>query len=444
MTNGNTSTPGRSLICVDDSPVTLNLYDGLFRTRGHELRLCRDPDEARQAFAASPSDLVIVGVDLPTDAGYELCEYFRKQPESYDVPILIVSSRRTEAAIARGFSAGADDYVVKPFESAELQARVARLLERRGQPAAQLGLAPNALFAGRYQIERRIGQGGHSAVYAVHDVILDPQCERLVVLKLFDLVFYRTRDERYLSLFLREAYEHSKLNHPNVISFLDFGQAHGQYFLVMEYLRGLNLDEMLREQGPLREDNLLFFGHEVAKALVYLEGRGIVHRDIKPTNIMVTDDARVKILDFGLARRSGDSTLSFNDEFLGTPHFVWPEYICGHPAADARADIYSLGVTLYYAATGRFPFVGDSPIDILEKHIKTRPTPVGQVRTDLSRKFAELVDSMMARDRDDRPTPAQALRAFRHMLGRTPAAAVPLRGGGSPGVTPLCYEPVPG
>ncbi len=406
-----------SLICVDSSQIILNLYFTLLSRRGYDLRLCHDGLEALTLFHERSADLIITELQLPSMDGFQLCEHLRRQPDTYDIPIVMIAKQKDEASLQRAFSVGVDDYLIKPIHNHELVAKIENILRRRcASRYGELDLPNGSLFAGRYQIEEEIGRGGHSVVYAARDVIRDPN--RVIVVKVFDLLYYRKRGNDHLSLFLREAFEHSRLQHENIIEFIDFGQSRGKYFLVMEYLHGLSLQEMVTERGPLEEDNLLFIGYEMSRVLCYLDKRGVIHRDIKPGNIMITDDANVKLLDFGLAKKMSDSTLSLRDEFLGTPHFVSPEHIRGAKDLDSRADVYSLGVTLYWAASGGFPIRGNSPMDILDKQLHEAPPPLVETRSDISGELSDTINRMLAKTRRERLTPVETRNAFQNLLFR--------------------------
>ena len=223
-----------------------------------------------------------------------------------------------------------------------------------------------------------------------------------------------------MAYFLREAYEHARCDHPNVVRFLDFGQTDGYYYLAMEYLEGVTLaDRLAINEDPVPEDELVHIAAAVADALSCLESHNLVHRDIKPSNIMICEGQQLKILDFGLAKNPSEETISLDQMFRGTPHYSSPEQIMGEKTVDIRSDVYSLGATLYVAATGVKPFEADSTVAILRLHLTTTPVPVARLRPGLNALFARLIDQCLQRDPARRPS-----------LGDFRAVCTALRAGG--------------
>jgi DNA-binding response OmpR family regulator len=401
-----------SIICADDDPDMQAMYSHILKKRNYEVRFCASGEEVITAFEERPADLVILDMNMPGMTGLNTTEALRKGLDSFQVPIIIVSANDSEATIVQGLSMGADEYIVKPFKASELLAKIAVALQKRGSANVQdMGLSLGSKFAGRYEIQRKIGAGGFSTVYYSHDTHTAPPKE--TALKVYDLPPSKRNDRQFLSNFLREAYEHSKLTHPNIIKLFDFGQTGGYYFLAMEYVPGQTLDEVVRLQGALGETHVALIGYEVAKALRYMDENRIIHRDIKPANIMITANGDVKVLDFGLAKKQEEGTLSIKDEFRGTPQFVSPEYILGDANLDIRTDIYSLGATLYFAATNVRPFSGNATIEILNNHFREIPPAIKLVNQEYSETFSDLVDRMLARDRNQRPTLDEILHTLR-------------------------------
>jgi len=392
-----------SIICADDDPEMRVLYQRILEKRDYQVRY-RDSGEAvLQAFQEAPADLVILDMHMPGLSGLGTTEALRKDRRSFQVPILIVSANDNEETIVKGLSTGADEYIVKPFKASELLAKISVALNKRGAAANDHpAMAPGGHFAGRYEIVSKLGSGGFSTVYLSRDTGATPPRE--CALKLYDLPPSRRDDRQFLSSFLREAYELSRLDHPNIVKLYDFGHINGQYYLSMEFVRGKTLELWLREVGALPAGTVASIGYHVSLALKYMDSNRIIHRDLKPANIMITDDGGVKLLDFGLAKKRDEGTISLRDEFRGTPQFVAPEYILGEADLDIRCDLYSLGATLYNAATNVRPFTGNSTIDILNNHFREVPPPAHLVNSAIPRELSIMIAKMMQRDRNLRPT----------------------------------------
>src|SRR5215218_10941097 len=209
-------------------------------------------------------------------------------------------------------------------------------------------IAPDTLVDGRYRIIRRLGSGGMADVYSAEDT----QLGREVALK----VLYRrlAEDDEFVERFRREASAAAGLQHPNVVQVFDRGEWDGTYYIAMEFLPGRSLKEAVRDDGPLDPDAAVEITLGVLKALRFAHRRGIVHRDIKPHNVMLDAEGRVKVTDFGIAR-AGASDMTETGSIMGTAQYLSPEQAQGHPV-DARADLYSIGVVLYELLTGRVPF----------------------------------------------------------------------------------------
>jgi serine/threonine-protein kinase len=219
-----------------------------------------------------------------------------------------------------------------------------------------------------------------------------------------------SNDPEEMARFEREAIAAARLDHENIVRIHDVDEDHGRPFIVNEYVDGEDLEEVIRKKSPLPVLRALNITRIVAKALEHSHAMGVVHRDIKPGNILLGRDGRIKITDFGLAREVGHQEVPLPDgTVLGTPFFASPEQIMGLPA-DGRSDIYSLGVTLYTMLTGRRPFGGRSPDSVVKKHLDSpRPSP-RLWRTTLSRPIEQLVMKMMAIKPQDRHPTARALR----------------------------------
>ncbi|MDK2784212.1 MAG: eukaryotic-like serine/threonine-protein kinase [Bacillota bacterium] len=277
------------------------------------------------------------------------------------------------------------------------------------------------LLAGRYELMETIGAGGMAVVIKARCTLLD----RLVAIKLLRDQY--AANQEFLDRFQREARAAARLSHPNIVSIYDVGQEDGKQFIVMEYVPGRNLKDYLRAEGPLPPRTVAEIGRQIAAALFHAHQRGIIHRDIKPHNILITPEGQVKVTDFGIARAAAASSLTETGVVLGSVHYFSPEQARG-AAVDARSDIYALGVVLYELLTGKLPFEGDSPIAIALRHLDSDPPSPRALRPEVPEALERIILKAMARDPAERYQTAgelqQALKAF---LGLEPVEEEPTR-----------------
>ena len=280
--------------------------------------------------------------------------------------------------------------------------------------------SPGTRLGGRYDVVRPLGWGGMAEVY----LTVDRQLGREVAVKVIRERF--AEDERFVMRFRREARAAASLSHPNVVAVHDVGVHQGSPFIVMEHVPGRTLAELLREQGPFPPESVAEIGEAAARALTVAHDAGIVHRDVKPGNVMVTADGRVKVLDFGIARALRWTPLTDTPAVQGTAEYMAPEYVKGD-GADPRSDIYSLGVVLYELLAGRPPFTGDSPLQVAYKHLEEAPAPPDAVRPGLPANLTAVVMRCLAKHPGDRYRRAEELAADlgRIQAGR-PAATAPI------------------
>lgn len=273
---------------------------------------------------------------------------------------------------------------------------------------------------GPYQVIAQLGQGGMASVYKAYHPALD----RYVALKVMHQAF--NQDSTFISRFQREARVVAKLEHPNIVPVYDFADHAGSPFLVMKFIEGDTLKARLN-RGPLNAREIELVADTVGSALAYAHKQGVLHRDVKPSNVLISGDGIMYLADFGLARivQAVESTLSA-DAIMGTPQYISPEQAMGKKDLDGRTDIYSLGVMLYEMVVGRVPFNADTPFSIIHDHIYT-PLPLPQsVNSSVPEPVQRVLLKSLAKDRDDRfQTVEQLIAAFKSAWLE---AGVPIRG----------------
>ena len=258
-------------------------------------------------------------------------------------------------------------------------------------------------FDKRYVIKRKLGSGGMADVYLAEDQELG----RRVALKLLD--DRHASDEQFVERFRREAQSAAGLNHPNIVSIFDRGRAEGTYYIAMEYLDGRTLKELLVRNGPTPIPIAIDYARQILGALAFAHRNGIVHRDIKPHNIVVGGDGRLKVTDFGIAR-SGASQMTEAGSIVGTAQYLSPEQARGAPV-DPRSDLYSLGIVLYEMLTGKVPFTGDTPVEIAMKHLSQIPEPPSTLRAEVPHDLDAVVMRALAKDPEQRYGSAEEMDA---------------------------------
>lgn len=272
------------------------------------------------------------------------------------------------------------------------------------------------VLGGRYEIHRRLARGGMAQVYLARDRSLD----RPVAIK--ELVPEFATDPSFVERFRREAQAAANLAHPNIVGVYDWGTQDGTYFIVMEYVDGPSLSQVIRRDGPLHPRRAVELTSEVAGALGFAHSRGVVHRDVKPGNVLLTGSGQSKVTDFGIARAlsSPEESLTQAGSVMGTATYFSPEQAQGL-AVDPRSDLYSLGVVLYEMVTGRPPFTGDSPLAIAYKHVQDRPAPPSSIIGDLPRAIDAIILKLLSKRPDDRYASAEELRMDlrRFLVGET-------------------------
>jgi serine/threonine-protein kinase len=260
------------------------------------------------------------------------------------------------------------------------------------------------ILCDRYRLERRISRTEMAEVHqAVDEVLSRPVAVKLLLSELSD-------DEGFVARFRREARAAASLNHPNIVSVFDSGEHEGLYFIVMEYVDGPTLHHLIETEAPLPETRAAEIGMEVAAALAAAHQQGIVHRDVKPGNVLLGPGGMVKVVDFGIARAMESNTdLTRPGTIVGSVSYLSPEQALGGEIGPP-SDIYSLGVLLYAMVTGAPPFAADTPIAVAHQHVHEAPAPLSDKVDGVSPAFEALVLRCLAKDPADRPPSADAVR----------------------------------
>ena len=269
------------------------------------------------------------------------------------------------------------------------------------------------LFNDRYQVLEVLGSGGTSVVYKAKDILLN----RLVTIKILREQF--ARDEKFVSRFRNEAQAVARLSHPNIVSIYDVAFAEGVHYLIMEYVEGGSLKEYIDQHGPLPVDETLDIFHQLLSALQHAHENNVIHRDIKPHNILLDVKHNVRVTDFGLAVTTTNLTNQTNNDVMGSVYYMSPEQIKGEQIT-AATDTYSAGLLLYEMLCHRRPFTGDSAVEIARQHLKGNVTPPHKLNPDIPTELSSFVMKAVRRDKQLRFADAgQMLAEFRAMQNRS-------------------------
>lgn len=252
-----------------------------------------------------------------------------------------------------------------------------------------------AVLSNRYEILEKLGGGGMAVVYKAKDTLLG----RLVAVKVLRDQF--AQDETFVKRFRREAQSGARLSHPNIVSIYDVGRHEDDHYLVMEYVEGTNLKHLIQEKAPLPEKQVVRMGIELCEALEHAHENGLIHCDIKPHNILITNRGKVKVTDFGIARACTSDTITFAGSMVGSVHYFSPEQARGGKAT-VQSDIYSASVVLYEMATGELPFTAESPVSVALKQITEEPDPPSRRNPEVSPELEEIILKGMSKNPADR------------------------------------------
>jgi serine/threonine protein kinase len=280
---------------------------------------------------------------------------------------------------------------------------------------------------GNYQILSELGRGGMAIVYKAYQ----PSLRRYVALKVLPPQF--TFDATFVQRFLQEARTAAGLNHPNIITIYDVGEANGTYYFAMQLIEGGSLQQLIRREGALSMARIVYMVQQLASALDYAHRKSLIHRDIKPANVMLGEQDHVTLMDFGIARAAEGSKLTQAGMVVGTPEYMSPEQAQGEEI-DRRSDIYSLGVVVYEMFAGRVPFTGTTPHSVLHKHVYETPPPLRTITRGIPRDVEKVVAQALAKDPKKR---YQSAGELAHALSRACGVKVLTPAPLSPVLTPV-------
>jgi len=272
----------------------------------------------------------------------------------------------------------------------------------------------------RYEVGRLLGAGGMAEVFEGRDRLL----ARRVAIKVLQAQF--ARDPSFLIRFKREAQAAASLSHPNIVGVYDTGTEDGTHFIVMEYVEGRTLKDVIRAEGPLYPERAAEVCADVCSALIAAHARGLIHRDIKPGNVMLTPEGKVKVMDFGIARATTSETITQTAAVVGTAQYISPEQAQGQ-TVDYRSDLYSVGCCLYEMLTGTVPFTGATPVAIAYRHVREDPTPPRMLNPDVPAPLEAITLKAMSKLPDNRyQTAAEMHDDLERFRNGQPVHATPL------------------
>ena len=397
----------RLVFVVDDEAMQRAVVARYLKRDDLEVLTFPSAEEALVAARAHPPDIIVTDVMMDGMSGIDLCACIREDAATSWIPIIVVSSMDQEEDILAAFKNGADDYMVKPVRSVELRSKVKVYLtlgasRRAARPTSEVavtGPAPDVFVSsveeyGKFTILEEIARGGMGVVY----LALQKDLEIQVALKV--LKEETSKDEIATRRFFREMRTMSAVDHPNVVKIHDVGQVNGRYYMSMERISGVTLDQFTEKKAPSQRD-LCQIMISITSAIGALHEREITHRDIKPENILVTNEGRPCLIDFGLACKLVDDSITQAGLALGTPLFMAPEQIGSDMQWDHRCDFYSLGYTMYMALTGAHPFDNrstDSLQVLFHRHFKETPQPPSFTTPELHRQWDPIVMKLIMKD----------------------------------------------
>ena len=376
------------VLIADDDPMWRKLLIQNVQKWGYEVVSAKDGQQAWNMLQEHGAPRVaILDWQMPELDGVDICRRIRSSLNLPFIYTIILTSRDTRDDVVAGFESGADDYLVKPVDLSILRSRLnaaVRIVKAVPPPRQIPG----------YKLLGRLGAGAMATVYKARQLSLN----RLVAVKILPKKF--SQSPEFIKRFYAEGRAAAKLNHPNIVAALDVGRHGDAHYFIMEYVEGHTVHEHLVKEGPYSEADALAIAIQIAKALNHAHKAGLIHRDVKPKNILITSDGVAKLADMGLARAVSDREAAEAEagKAFGTPYYISPEQIRGKVNIDLRADIYNFGASLYHIVTGKVPFEGPDVSAILLKHLDEPIVPPDHINPELTNGICEIVELCMAKE----------------------------------------------
>ena len=416
----------RALIVDDHAPSLRALAEAL-RNGGLRVETAADADAALASARTFAPEVLVLDADLPPDGGPAFLQRAREGGALTESRVVYLLPPACPPERARRCEDAGDACLRKPVRLAELRERVLEVAASSAPPKAESGAdGPSARATaatppdeealrgrsfGGCRVERLLGRGGMGVVYLGRHEMLDTP----VAIKLLPVALVRW-DPDQLDRFLRGARAAARIEHPNVAAVLHAGEEVDFYYLITRYLEGSSLHEILAERKRLEIAESVRVLRDTASGLDAAHRLGVVHRDVKPSNIIIAPEGDARLTDFGLSRSEGDSSVTSTGVIVGTPFYMAPEQCEGRPT-DAASDLYSLGATIYHCLTGRRPAEGAAPVEVLRRQVEEPPEPIRVLRPETPPPLIRLVNRMMEKAPEGRPASAREVVEEAERLG---------------------------
>jgi CheY-like chemotaxis protein/tRNA A-37 threonylcarbamoyl transferase component Bud32 len=389
----------RKILIIEENTMFQKIFQNLLMSRGFEVLVAGSFEECDKRLKEMTPDLVLVNPIISSGRGVELMERIRGPKAGISgIPMLVISSKDDVVMKTNAQRLGAIEFLVKHLAPPRVVVKKIEELLQHRPPAPAHALDPRALKVGdildnRYEILDRLGKGGQGAVFKAYDKVLTEE----VALKI--LILNPELAEELMESFLKEVRLSRKISHQNVVRVYDIGKSGGVHYITMEFVKGSDLNRYLFDNWPVAFEKLREIFIQVAAALKSAHDMGIVHRDIKPHNVLVMANGTAKVADFGIASIAGAMLKSTEELSMGTPDYMAPELAQADTnLADRRIDIYSLGIMMYEAFTGVLPYEGDTFMERLQGHLEGNPRPPRDMNPDFPVDLEKIILTCMHRE----------------------------------------------
>ena len=399
----------KKILVIEDDLALLETLRSFLETENFEVITAVDGKKGLEKASKERIDLIVLDLGLPTIDGFEVCRRLRAQ--GYMTPVIMLSGeKKDELDKATGLDVGADDYIVKPFGTKELLSRIKAVLRRATPKVEEKGehyaptrtleitaatLRKGSTIAGRYEVLEELGRGGMGRVFRVADKKIGEE----VALKVLNPAV--AADKKTIERFRNELKIARKIAQRNVCRMFDLSDEEGMHYITMEYVPGEDLKSFLIKSGQLTVEKTISIARQVCEGLAEAHGMGVVHRDLKPQNIMIDKEGKARIMDFGIARSLRKKGITEEGTIVGTPEYMSPEQVEGKET-DQRSDIYSFGVILYEMMAGKVPFEGDSTLDVALMHKTEDPRDPREINPQIPEGMSRLILNCLEKNKEKR------------------------------------------